>query len=33
MDANFGVKLIPEKNTEYMIDNDDCFIVVSEDET
>ena len=32
-DANFGVKLIPEKNTRYRLGPEDCLIVVSEDET
>ena len=30
---NFGVKLIPEKNTTYRLKPEDCLIVVSEDET
>lgn len=33
MSANFGVKLIPEKNTKYTLGPDDCLIVVAEDET
>lgn len=33
MDANFGVKLIPEKNTRYTLSSEDSLIVVSEDET
>lgn len=33
MDANFGVKLIPEKNTRYTLSAEDSLIVVSEDET
>ena len=33
MDKNFGVKLIPEKNTRYTIGPEDCFVVVAEDET
>ena len=33
MDKNFGVKLIPEKNTRYTIGPDDCFVVLAEDET
>lgn len=33
MDKNFGVKLIPEKNTRWNLEPDDCLIVVSEDET
>ncbi len=33
MDRNFGVKLIPEKNTRWTLQPDDCLIVVSEDET
>jgi len=32
-DNNFGVKLIPEKNTKYNLQPDDCLVVVSEDET
>ena len=32
-DKNFGVKLIPEKNTKYTLQPDDCLVVVSEDET
>ena len=30
---NFGVKLIPEKNTGYVFKPDDCLIVLAEDET
>ena len=30
---NFGVKLIPEKNTTYSLQPDDCLIVLSEDDT
>jgi len=33
IEGNFGVKLIPEKNTRFTIVEDDCLIVVSEDET
>lgn len=33
MDENFGVKLIPEKNTRYRLEPNDCLIVVAEDET
>ena len=33
MDANFGVKLIPAKNTRYTLTADRCLVVVSEDET
>ena len=33
MRKNFGVKLIPEKNTTYTIGPEDCFVVVAEDET
>lgn len=33
LDKNFGVKLIPEKNSKWTLDRDDCLIVVSEDET
>jgi len=33
IDKNFGVKLIPEKNTKWTLDRDDCLIVVAEDET
>ncbi len=33
MDANFGVKLIPEKNTKYKLVADDALVVVAEDET
>lgn len=33
MDRNFGVKLIPEKNSTWNLKPDDCLIVVSEDET
>jgi ion channel POLLUX/CASTOR len=33
MNANFGVKLIPEKNTRYTLQAEDCLVVVSEDET
>mgnify|MGYP002623056576 CR=1 FL=1 len=33
MDKNFGVKLIPEKNTSYTIGPEDCFVVVAENET
>lgn len=32
-EKNFGVKLIPEKNTKYTLQPDDCLVVVSEDET
>ena len=32
-EQNFGVKLIPEKNTTYELRADDCLVVVSEDET
>jgi len=31
--SNFGVKLIPEKNTKFTLEADDCLVVVSEDET
>jgi hypothetical protein len=31
-DENFGVKLIPEKNTKYSLDYFDSLIVLSEDE-
>ena len=30
---NFGVKLIPEKNTSYVFKEEDCLIVLAEDET
>ena len=33
MARNFGVKLIPEKNTSWTLQPEDCLIVVSEDET
>jgi len=33
MEKNFGVKLIPEKNTRYKIGPEDCFVVLAEDET
>lgn len=33
MEANFGVKLIPEKNTRYRFLEDDCLVVLAEDET
>lgn len=32
-DDNFGVKLIPEKNTAYRFESNDCLVVLSEDET
>ena len=32
-DQNYGVKLIPEKNTKFTFQPDDCLVVVSEDET
>lgn len=32
-DQNFGVKLIPEKNTKYNFKPEDCLVVLSEDET
>ncbi len=32
-EQNFGVKLIPEKNTPYVIGEEDCLIVLAEDET
>ncbi|MCB1233757.1 MAG: hypothetical protein KDM91_01640 [Verrucomicrobiae bacterium] len=32
-ERNFGVKLIPEKNTPYSFAPDDCLVVVAEDET
>jgi hypothetical protein len=30
---NFGVKLIPEKNTSYTLNRDDCLVVLAEDDT
>jgi hypothetical protein len=33
MNRNFGVKLIPEKDTTWTLQPDDCLIVVAEDET
>lgn len=33
MDKNFGVKLIPEKNTRWTLNPEDRLVVVSEDET
>jgi len=32
-EQNFGVKLIPEKNTPYTLEAGDCLVVVAEDET
>lgn len=32
-DANYGVKLIPEKNTRYHLNSDDCLVVLAEDDT
>ncbi len=32
-DDNFGIKLIPEKNTIYLFEAEDCLVVLSEDET
>lgn len=32
-DENYGVKLIPEKNTQFTLEHDDCLVVVAEDET
>ena len=32
-EQNFGVKLIPEKNTSYVLKEEDCLIVLAEDET
>lgn len=31
--ANFGVRLVPEKNTKYTLQPDDCLIVLAEDES
>ena len=33
IEENCGVKLIPEKNTVYTITEEDCLVVVSEDES
>ena len=33
MDQNFGVKLIPEKNTRYSLQPEDALVVLAEDET
>ncbi|MEZ6127995.1 MAG: hypothetical protein R3C59_04895 [Planctomycetaceae bacterium] len=33
INRNFGVKLIPEKNSMWTLKPDDCLIVVAEDET
>lgn len=32
-EANYGVNLIPEKNTKLTLKSDDSLVVVSEDET
>ncbi len=32
-EQNYGVKLIPEKNTSYVLGEEDCLIVLAEDET
>jgi hypothetical protein len=32
MGENYGVKLIPEKNTTYLITKDDSLVVIAEDE-
>ncbi len=32
IDQNFGVKLIPEKNTQYTLQSDDMLVVLAEDE-
>lgn len=33
VDQNFGVKLIPEKNSKFQLTAEDCLVVVAEDET